>query len=201
MTVTKESVQEEGYIRARETCVQEIEIIVGSGHLDDPERLLEDELDLYTSEFYGACSADTYQDAIDIVLDNAFAPSDEVDFTDCATALDCVMREANMSIEEHVRTGWNRFKDEAVEIIKEMWEIAQNRGVNEIKVSFEYNSIYGHTPCNRINDSGIVIYDDKPGGYNPKLLDGSLIALEYNLNGAYISTCWQVTEEDRENEE
>lgn len=190
MTITKSTVSGAGY--AALIAALECKPAFTFGACDDVETELHDIID--DDYNYEAYTVDYYHEAWDIVTDSDFNCEPQ-DFSGCETALDCIMQEANASLDDVVREGWEEAFEEAKAALEELVTVAREMGLEDVRVNFTGSSSHGWAVHNRETESGLCIYDDKEGFYNPEKLEGECYALESSFGGMYISACWTPEDE------
>lgn len=160
-----------------------------SNDVDDIVNAIDELLD---SNGFDAPDVIYYHEAWGVVAGSDFNDYDpDVSFEGCANSLDCVMREAN----EIVCEAYYALKGECVQEVAEgIYEVIETilevGGDESLNLAFSGNPLYGWAPHNRETENGIAIYDDAPGYYNPKKLEGELYAVEGRVNGVHVSACW-----------
>lgn len=113
-----------------------------------------------------------------------------IDFSDCSTALECLVKEANAINKEILSQGWHEAASEIADRIAHVCETALELGFDgEMRIT--NSSVFGWVPHNRETLEGCAIYDDEKSGYFPRKVEGELYAVEHEIaSGLYISACW-----------
>ena len=133
-----------------------------------------------------------YYDCYLVVCSAEFPSAGDQDFSGCSNAIECLTNEANEIADEVYREAVNDEIQTIVDRIIDITDKAQDLGYDgEFQVS--NSSVYGWEAHNYETDCGICIWSDEklPYAYNPRLLEGELYAIEGQINGVYISACWE----------
>lgn len=148
-------------------------------------------IEAVTEDVYCDYSVCYYHEAWEIVGSSDFEPDEELDFSDCTSALECVMREANASVEAPWREAFNEARSSTEETLGELGDLAEAMGITTYSITVSNGSLFGWAIPNKETEEGICIYDDSKGGFNPKKIEGELYAVEVDLGaGIYASICW-----------
>ena len=116
--------------------------------------------------------------------------SDSLDFSECATSFECLVKEANLYHDHHVRNGFDSAVEDLAEQIHHAIETACELGYEgDLKIT--HGSVFGWAIHNRETIEGCAIYDDEEGHCYPNKLEGELYAVEHCIGGQlYMSACW-----------
>lgn len=189
MTIkTLKDVTDTAYDNAHEVLDQLILDLSVTG--EDIEQELRDKVE---SNGYSEPEVIYYHEAWDIVGGSSFntIDIDTPDFSQCETALDCVMLEAQMIVSaaysEYEGDGIAELAGELAEFIDEALEMG---APDELDIKISSSCLFGWMPHNRETESGACIYDDKPGFYNPEKVEGELYAIEKKVGSYHVSVCW-----------
>ena len=139
-----------------------------------------------------------YADAWDVVNNSEYNDFEVYpDFSGCAHAVDYVMREAEAII-------YQAYASELEQAICEFTEVIADL-VDTLEIEFDLyacenltiskSSLFGWAAHNRETETGIAIYDDAPGFYNAEKIEGELYAIETEVNGLFVSACWNPSKE------
>lgn len=176
MTITRQDVIDYGYDLLAETIsnLDDISITLHTNISEELDSLVEDKG--YESSY----EVNYYHEAYDIVTSSEFDTNETPDFTGCTNALECIMREAIMSVEGITYEGWYTALDEIKEAANELVNKALEEGYEDIKVSFSNSSVYGWAAHNYETESGLCVWE---------ALEDECFALEISVAGVVISCC------------
>lgn len=134
-----------------------------------------------------------YSDAWEIVAGSEFNAysAEDLDFSHCQTALDCVMQEANQLVYfaygDQIAGACEEIAKKVYEVIEQALEIGADESC-DVRISSGY--LFGWMAHNRESENGVAIYDDKAGFYNPEKVEGELYAVEGKAGNSCVSVCW-----------
>lgn len=77
------------------------------------------------------------------------------------------------------------------EVYSEVVENTERLGGDESSVFLSHGCPYGWAPHNYETESGVMIWSDEPGHYNPQLLEGELLAVSGQYGHIYINASFQ----------
>ena len=191
MTVTKASVMAAGEQAAMDAVSYnaEIELCLYDDKADILEKLRDAVDDSYN---YDAYTVDYYHEAWDIVTDSDFTPCDTVDFSGCTDAMQCVMKEAEASIDDVVREGWDNQLESFADALEDMLDTMRKRmGYTEddVLIKIGSGSQFGWEVHNYETDY-CCVWDDESNEYYAHKLEDELYAIETTIDGTCFYFCW-----------